>query len=201
MEYLQKKLDATYFPVYRNVNHLTTSKKRKIEFFYNKRALSMFFRGNGLVGENVSSMIIDNLKLYEVDMIPFFQYFNTGNINKSVYVPYVATAPRVGTENEFSQGDASPYGFDSFVISQPSGEITIQAESAAAAAQAASESDPAVAAAQSSGGSSGGAMSVGSGFSDPNGGGPNDPFGVQRCYDCFFWPTMSIPTFPEELLQ
>ena len=95
----------------------------------------MFFRGNGLVGENISSMVIDNLKLYEVDMIPFFQYFDSGNINKSVYIPYQATAPKVGTENEFSQGDASPYGFDSFKITQPSGEVTIQEESAALAAQ------------------------------------------------------------------
>lgn len=133
--YIQKKFDATYFPVYKNVNHLITSKKNKVEFFYNKRALSMFFRGNGLVGENISSMVIDNLKLYEVDMIPFFQYFDSGNINKSVYIPYQATAPKVGTENEFSQGDASPYGFDSFKITQPSGEVTIQEESAALAAQ------------------------------------------------------------------
>ena len=102
----------------------------------------MFFRGNGLDGENISSVVIDNLKLYEVDMIPFFQYFNTGNINRSVSVPYQAVAPVV----EYPEGDSSVseyslYGPDSFAISQPSGEVTIQAESAAVAAAAAAEAD------------------------------------------------------------
>lgn len=143
--YVQKKLDATYLPVYKNVNHITTSKKTKVEFFYNKKNLSMFFRGNGLDGENVTSTVIDNLKLYEVDMIPFFQYFNPVNINRSVSVPYEAVAPAV----EYPEGDStstglSLYGSDSFAITQPSGEVTIQAESAAAAAAAAADADPAV---------------------------------------------------------
>jgi hypothetical protein len=143
--YVQKKLDATYFPVYKNVNHITTSKKTKVEFFYNKRNLSMFFRGNGLDGENVTSVVIDNLKLYEVDMIPFFQYFESGNINRSVSVPYQAVAPVVAyPENDSSVTDYALYSPDSFSISQPSGEVTIQAESAAAAAAAAAEADPLV---------------------------------------------------------
>jgi hypothetical protein len=107
----------------------------------------MFFRGNGLNGSNVSNITIDNLKLYEVDMIPFFQYFNTKNINKSVSVPYQAIAPNIEyVENDFSLLDNSIYGLDSFYIYQPSGEVSIQAESAAAAAEAASVADPAVAA-------------------------------------------------------
>ena len=145
--YVQKRLDATFLPIYKNVNHVTTSKLTKTEFFYNKRTLSMSFRGNGLDGENISTFVIDNLKLYEVDMIPFFQYFNKININKSVSVPYQAVAPMVAYPDlEFDSTDKALYGIDSFAISQPSGEITIQAESAAAAAEAAAE-DPVVAAA------------------------------------------------------
>ena len=144
--YKERKLDTTYFPVYKNINHVSTPNKTKIEFFYNKTNLSMFFRGNGLDGSNVSNITIDNLKLYEVDMIPFFQYFNTRNINKSVSVPYQAVAPNIEyVENDFSLLDNSIYGLDSFYIYQPSGEVSIQAESAAAAAEAAS-ADPQVAA-------------------------------------------------------
>jgi len=143
--YSDKILDSTYFPIYKNINHLETKSNTKIEYFYNKRNLSMFFRGNGLNGENVSEFVIDNLKLYEVDMIPFFQYFNEGNINKSVSVPYQGTAPLVSyVENDYSLVDNSIYGLDSFYIYQPSGEVNIQAESAAAAAEAA-QSDPVIA--------------------------------------------------------
>jgi subtilisin-like proprotein convertase family protein len=143
--YKQKKMDTTYFPVYKNVNHVTTPNKSKIEYFYNKTNLAMSFRGNGLDGANISTFVIDNMKLYEVDMIPFFQYFNTKNINKSVSVPYQATAPNVEyVESEFSLLDNSIYGLDSFYIYQPSGEVTIQAESAAAAAEAAFQ-DPVIA--------------------------------------------------------
>ena len=144
--YRQRKLDTTYFPVYKNINHVTTPNKSKIEYFYNKTNLSMSFRGNGLDGANISTFVIDNMKLYEVDMIPFFQYFNTKNINKSVSVPYQAIAPNVEyVENEFSLLDNSIYGLDSFYIYQPSGEVSIQAESAAAAAEAALQ-DPIIAA-------------------------------------------------------
>jgi hypothetical protein len=144
--YRERKLDTTYFPVYKNVNHITTPNKSKIEYFYNKTNLSMFFRGNGLNGKNVSTLVVDNLKLYEVDMIPFFQYFNTKNINKSVSVPYQAIAPHVDyVESDNSLLDNSIYGLDSFYIYQPSGEVSIQAESAAAAAEAASQ-DPQIAA-------------------------------------------------------
>jgi hypothetical protein len=135
--YRQKKIDTTYFPVYKNINHVKTPGKSKIEYFYNKTNLSMFFRGNGLNGSNVSNFVIDNLKLYEVDMIPFFQYFNLKNINKSVSVPYQGIAPVVEyVESDFSLLDKNIYGLDSFYIYQPSGEISIQEESAAAAAAA-----------------------------------------------------------------
>jgi subtilisin-like proprotein convertase family protein len=143
--YRQRKMDATYLPIYKNVNHVTTPNKSKIEYFYNKTNLAMSFRGNGLDGANSSTFVIDNLKLYEVDMIPFFQYFDNKNINRSVSVPYQATAPYMEyVENDFSLLDNSIYGIDSFYIYQPSGEVSIQAESAAAAAEAALE-DPVIA--------------------------------------------------------
>jgi hypothetical protein len=127
--YRQKKLDSTYLPVYKNVNHAETSNKTKIEYFYNKTNLSMFFRGNGLNGRNVSTFVLDNLKLYEVDMIPFFQYFTEENINRSISVPYQAIAPEVDySENDYSLLDNSIYGLDSFFIYQPTTETIIEPE-------------------------------------------------------------------------
>ena len=127
--YRQKKLDSTYLPVYKNVNHAETSNKTKIEYFYNKTNLSMFFRGNGLNGRNLSTFVLDNLKLYEVDMIPFFQYFTEENINRSISVPYQAIAPEVDySENDYSLLDNSIYGLDSFFIYQPTTETIVEPE-------------------------------------------------------------------------
>jgi hypothetical protein len=90
----------------------------------------MFFQGNGLNGKSVSTIVIDNLKLYEVDMIPFFQYFIDDNINRSISVPYQAIAPDVEyVENDYSLLDNSIYGMDSFYIYQPSNGTIIQSES------------------------------------------------------------------------
>jgi hypothetical protein len=35
----------------------------------------MSISGNGFMGSSSSMVILDNIKLYEVDMIPFFKYF------------------------------------------------------------------------------------------------------------------------------
>lgn len=80
-------VEASYLPVYKNINHAITSNQRKIEYFFNKRDLMMTFRGSGDGGKNISDFIIDNLNFYEIDMIPFFKYFTDENINKSVQAP------------------------------------------------------------------------------------------------------------------
>jgi hypothetical protein len=78
---------ATYLPVYKNVDHTLSEDKRKTEFFYNKKDLMMAFRGSGINGTHSSTFVLDNLKFYETDMIPFFQYFNYSNINRSIQIP------------------------------------------------------------------------------------------------------------------
>jgi hypothetical protein len=93
--YSDRILNATYLPIYKNINHVETSNNTKMEYFYNKRNLYMNFKGNGLDGQNVSEFIIDNLKLYEVDMIPFFQYFQIDNINRGLSIPYQGIAPNI----------------------------------------------------------------------------------------------------------
>jgi hypothetical protein len=77
----------TYLPIYENINHLETTNKTKIEYFFNKRDLMLTLKGSELLGSATSSVTIDNLKFYETDMIPFFQYFKLENINKGVQIP------------------------------------------------------------------------------------------------------------------
>ena len=77
----------TYLPVYQNINHLKTKNKTKIEYFFNKKDLMLSLKGSGTYGTYSSSIVIDNLQFYEVDMIPFFQYFNIENINKGIQIP------------------------------------------------------------------------------------------------------------------
>lgn len=106
--------DATYLPVYRNVNHLMTSKTRKFEYFYNKRNLSMNFHGYSRYSSLSTEYYIDNLHFYEVDMIPFFQYFTEDNINKGVMIPFQGISPFIDYSNEnFSFIDNISIGLDS----------------------------------------------------------------------------------------
>ena len=94
----------TYLPVYKNINHIFTPNKSKFEYFYNKRDLMMTFRGSGYDGQYLSEYIIDNLKLYEVDMIPFFKYFTYENINRTVQIPIESLRP-------YRKYEDSPYKF------------------------------------------------------------------------------------------
>lgn len=111
-------LDASYLPVYKNINHILTEYEgnytKKYEYFYNKRNLSMYFRGSGLFGSEQSILIIDNLKFYELDMIPFFKYFENDNINVGIQVPYQGIAPFIDyTNSNFSFIDNISIGFGS----------------------------------------------------------------------------------------
>ena len=95
---------STYLPVYKNINHIFTPNKSKFEYFYNKRDLMMTFRGSGYDGQYLSEYVIDNLKLYEVDMIPFFKYFTYENINRTVQIPIESLRP-------YKKYEDSPYKF------------------------------------------------------------------------------------------
>ena len=104
-------VEATFLPIYKNVNHLLTTKKTKVEYFYNKRNLSMVFRGDAT---QTSTYVIDNLNFYEVDMIPFFQYFTIDNINNGVEIPYQGISPFIDYSNaNFNFIDNIAIGLDS----------------------------------------------------------------------------------------
>ena len=121
-------LPATYLPIYQNIDHLSTTKyiangaknipsTRKYEYFYGKTSLAMHFKGSGLYGGSQSTFIIDNLNFFEIDMVPFFQYFIDTSINKAVQIPYQGIAPFIDYENSnFSFLDNISIGFDSVSI-------------------------------------------------------------------------------------
>jgi hypothetical protein len=116
--------DASYLPNFRNVDHLTTPLKRKVEYFFNKRNLSMHFSGNygyykvspsgslqynivnPLTGTSVdvtATYIIDNLKFYETDMIPFFKYFENVNIGLDSFLVDNSNTPFGGIATGIGQ--------------------------------------------------------------------------------------------------
>ena len=126
--YVATVLPATYLPIYQNIDHLSTTKyiangaknipsTRKYEYFYGKTSLAMHFKGSGLYGGSQSTFIIDNLNFFEIDMVPFFQYFIDTSINKAVQIPYQGIAPFIDYENSnFSFLDNISIGFDSVSI-------------------------------------------------------------------------------------
>jgi hypothetical protein len=119
---ISSDVPAEYLPIYRNIEHLDSRKKRKIEFFFNKRNLSMNFTGGGIGNLTKSDYIINNLKIYEVDMIPFFQYFIDVNINKSIQIPFQGIAPYIDYESsDFSFIDSISIGLDSISIESTTG--------------------------------------------------------------------------------
>jgi len=93
-------IPTKYLPINTNVNHLSTKGIKKQEFFYNKRNLLMNLKGNGLLGKDKTEVFLDNIKMYQVDMIPFFQYFKYSNINTSVQIPSNGTSPSIDYAND-----------------------------------------------------------------------------------------------------
>jgi hypothetical protein len=87
-KYATQSTPMFYLPIYENIDHSKTKNKSKVEYFFNKRDLLLKLTGGGIYGENKTSVIIDNLKFYELDMIPFFQYLNYENVNDSIQIPY-----------------------------------------------------------------------------------------------------------------
>jgi hypothetical protein len=109
---------ASYLPIYSNINHLTTPSRKKSEYFYNKRNLAMHFYGYSQLPNTESvEYIIDNLHFYEVDMIPFFQYFTEDNINKGVVIPYQGLSPFIDyTNSNFNFIDSLSIGLNSIPL-------------------------------------------------------------------------------------
>lgn len=113
---IYKKMN--YLPIRENVNHLKVKNTfrldsieeatpakwggygknqttKKYEYFYNKTDMMLSINGNGATGASTSMLVLDNLNMYEVDMIPFFKYFDEDNIYKGIQIPYIGEAPDI----------------------------------------------------------------------------------------------------------
>ena len=113
---IYKKMN--YLPIRENVNHLKANNTfrldsieesrptkwggfgknqptKKYEYFYNKTDMMLSINGNGATGASTSMLVLDNLNMYEVDMIPFFKYFDESNIYKGIQIPYIGEAPNI----------------------------------------------------------------------------------------------------------
>jgi hypothetical protein len=108
------------FPNSNKVNYLQTPNIRKVEYFYNRPGLDIRLISPGYVlGKEYNGSIIelDDIKFYEVDAVPFFQYTTGDYVNKGVQVPYQGIAPFIDYENsEFSFVDNIVISLDSIDI-------------------------------------------------------------------------------------
>jgi hypothetical protein len=106
--------NMSYLPIYENINHLSTPGLKKYEYFFNKPTLSLRTLGGGSEGVSINQITLDNLKYYEVDMIPFFQYFIDSNIYQGVATPWQGISPFIDyTNSNFSFIDSINIGIGS----------------------------------------------------------------------------------------
>jgi hypothetical protein len=117
------------FPIQENVDYRYTTSTRKVEYFYNRSSidLGVFGRSYYIQIDDLSANILqstgirielDNIKFYEVDSIPFFQYTTEDYVNKSVQVPYQGSAPFIDYNNvNFSFVDNIVISLDSVQVS------------------------------------------------------------------------------------
>lgn len=134
---LQIYKKMSYLPITQNINHLTSTntfrldsienatpdrwggfgtnqKTKKYEYFYNKTDMMLNISGNGEAGVSQSMVVLDNLNVYEVDMIPFFKYFDESNIYKGIQQPIRGTSPEIDYLNsDFIFIDNISIGLDS----------------------------------------------------------------------------------------
>lgn len=107
--------DYNAFPVQEFVYHIRTENIKKYEYFYNRNSLNMLL----VPSDGNMTASFDNIKFYELDMIPFFKYTTEEYVNKSIQVPYQGIAPFIDySDNEFSFIDNIDIGLDSLNTEQ-----------------------------------------------------------------------------------
>lgn len=115
------------------IDYKQTKSTRKVEYFYNRTSLDLGFLSlayYNIFGYTQSySFEIDNIKFYEVDMIPFFQYTTEEYINKSIQVPYQAIAPKIDySDEDFLFLDHIQIGLDSVILNESNQTIQMNAQ-------------------------------------------------------------------------
>jgi hypothetical protein len=71
------------------INHGESVGNKK-EYFYNRKALNLFFKS-----AYAFTAAFSKIQFYETDMIPFFRYTDDSAVNQQVQSPYYGSAPEV----------------------------------------------------------------------------------------------------------
>lgn len=104
-------------PLWSGIDYTRTNSITKKEYFFNRPGLDL-----GLLAEQRNEFRqqiheLDNIKFYEVDMIPFFQYTTENYVDKSIKVPFVGKATEIDFTNiDFSFIDSINQSQDSYNI-------------------------------------------------------------------------------------
>jgi len=97
--YLYLNSEASGGTTYPRFDHFKTSSLTKVEYFYNSP--EMIFQYDKPGGQNsVADLPFQNISVYEVDMIPFFQYATQSGIDLSVRAQFVGVAPIIDFTNK-----------------------------------------------------------------------------------------------------
>jgi hypothetical protein len=78
------------------INNLNKSISTNKEYFYNKNIFRFYLENNGDY-----SILFNNINFYEIDSIPFFNYWSDkNNINTNIEIPYELSMPNIdNTQN------------------------------------------------------------------------------------------------------
>jgi len=99
------------FPVSNEIQYGINTGTNRI-YFYNRPGLDL-----GILGFGNYILELDNIRFYELDAVPFFQYTTDDYINSQIQVPYQAIAPFIDYDNaNFSFVDNITFGFDSIQL-------------------------------------------------------------------------------------
>ncbi|NBP15972.1 hypothetical protein EBU95_16540 [bacterium] len=85
------------------IDYKYTGSQKVTEYFFNRPGLDLgLLNFQSLYNQNTEDKIheLDNIKFYEVDMIPFFQYTTEDYVNKQIQVPFVGVAPVIDYSDE-----------------------------------------------------------------------------------------------------
>jgi hypothetical protein len=109
---------------------------KKREFFYNRLGLDLGLFSFGLStnkdlssGGGVASQSyhfeLDNIKFYEVDMIPFFNYTTEEYVNSDIQVPYFGIAPKIDSSTTFNFLENINLSLQGVILNKSDETITI----------------------------------------------------------------------------
>ena len=85
------------------IDYKYTGSQKVTEYFFNRPGLDLgLLNFQSLYNQNTEDKIheLDNIKFYEVDMIPFFQYTTEDYVNQQIQVPFVGVAPVIDYSDE-----------------------------------------------------------------------------------------------------